>query len=63
MFDIFNYVPGILWPSSASCCAASAVRILPEYERGVLFRLGRLGGSCGGPACSSSFRGSTGWCG
>ena len=27
------------WPSS---CSASAVRVLREYERGVIFRLGRL---------------------
>jgi len=44
MFDIFNYVPLIFVVIMLVMLAASAVRILPEYERGVLFRLGRLAG-------------------
>ncbi|MBI1920440.1 MAG: slipin family protein [Geobacter sp.] len=44
MFDIFNYVPVIFVVIIAVMFLASAVRILPEYERGVLFRLGRLAG-------------------
>jgi regulator of protease activity HflC (stomatin/prohibitin superfamily) len=44
MFDIFNYVPVIFVAILLIMFAASAVRILPEYERGVLFRLGRLAG-------------------
>jgi len=44
MFDIFNYVPLIFVVILLVMLAASAVRILPEYERGVLFRLGRLAG-------------------
>ena len=31
--------------------ALSAIKIVPEYERGVVFRLGRLVGARG-PACS-----------
>src|SRR6266567_2651702 len=37
MFDIFNYVPLIFVVILFVMFAASAVRILPEYERGVLF--------------------------
>lgn len=44
MFDIFNYVPVIFVVILVVMFVASAVRILPEYERGVLFRLGRLVG-------------------
>ena len=44
MFDVFNYVPVIFVAILCIMFAASAVRILPEYERGVLFRLGRLAG-------------------
>lgn len=44
MFDIFNYVPIIFLFVVAIMLAASAVRVFPEYERGVLFRLGRLAG-------------------
>ncbi|HEX9079187.1 MAG TPA: slipin family protein [Desulfuromonadaceae bacterium] len=44
MFDIFNYVPVAFLLILFVMFAASAVRILPEYERGVLFRLGRLAG-------------------
>jgi len=44
MFDIFSYVPVIFVVILFIMFAASAVRILPEYERGVLFRLGRLAG-------------------
>jgi regulator of protease activity HflC (stomatin/prohibitin superfamily) len=44
MFDIFNYIPVIFILVLLGMLIASAVRILPEYERGVLFRLGRLVG-------------------
>src|SRR5512144_2861897 len=44
MFDILNYVPLIFVVILFVMFAASAIRILPEYERGVLFRLGRLAG-------------------
>lgn len=44
MFDIFNFIPLIFVGVILVMLAASAVRILPEYERGVLFRLGRLAG-------------------
>lgn len=44
MFDLFNYVPVIFVVVVVAMVVASAVRILPEYERGVLFRLGRLRG-------------------
>jgi len=44
MFEIFNYVPLIFVVVVVIMFIASAVRILPEYERGVLFRLGRLAG-------------------
>ena len=39
----------------------SAVKVVQEYERGVIFRLGRLIGRQGARACSSSSRSSTGW--
>ena len=44
MFDIFNYIPVAFLFVLVIIFVASAVRILPEYERGVLFRLGRLAG-------------------
>lgn len=44
MFNIFNYIPVAFLFVIIVFLAASAVRILPEYERGVLFRLGRLAG-------------------
>lgn len=44
MYDIYNYVPIIFVLVLLGMVVASAVRILPEYERGVLFRLGRLAG-------------------
>ncbi|ABB31056.1 band 7 protein [Geobacter metallireducens RCH3] len=44
MFDIFNYVPVVFILILLIMFAASAIRVLPEYERGVLFRLGRLAG-------------------
>jgi len=44
MLDIFNFLPVIFLVVLAIIFAASAIRILPEYERGVLFRLGRLAG-------------------
>ncbi len=47
MFDIFNYVPFMFLIVLLIMFVASAVRILPEYERGVLFRLGRLAGARG----------------
>uniref|UniRef100_A0A831XFL2 Protein QmcA n=1 Tax=Geobacter metallireducens TaxID=28232 RepID=A0A831XFL2_GEOME len=47
MFDIFNFVPVIFILILLVMFAASAIRVLPEYERGVLFRLGRLAGSRG----------------
>lgn len=47
MFEILNYVPIIFVMILLVMFAASAVRILPEYERGVLFRLGRLAGMRG----------------
>jgi len=47
MFDIFNYVPVIFILILLVMFAVSAIRVLPEYERGVLFRLGRLAGARG----------------
>jgi regulator of protease activity HflC (stomatin/prohibitin superfamily) len=47
MFQLLNYVPLIFVGVLLFMFAASAVRILPEYERGVLFRLGRLAGMRG----------------
>jgi regulator of protease activity HflC (stomatin/prohibitin superfamily) len=44
MLDIFNFVPLVFIVFLLIAFASSAVRILPEYERGVLFRLGRLAG-------------------
>ena len=42
--DLFNMIPGIFFIVVVVMIVGSAVRILPEYERGVLFRLGRLSG-------------------
>jgi len=47
IFNYFNYVPVAFVVIVVLLVAASAVRILPEYERGVLFRLGRLAGGRG----------------
>ncbi|MHC1697890.1 MAG: slipin family protein [Geobacteraceae bacterium] len=47
MFAYFTYVPMLFIILVALMVAASAVRILPEYERGVLFRLGRFAGTRG----------------
>jgi len=44
MFSVLNFVPYIFIVILLVMFAASAVRILAEYERGVLFRLGRLAG-------------------
>jgi regulator of protease activity HflC (stomatin/prohibitin superfamily) len=44
MFEILNFVPVVFVVIVSVMFIASAVRILPEYERGVLFRLGRLVG-------------------
>ncbi|ACM21840.1 flotillin band_7_stomatin-like domain protein [Geotalea daltonii FRC-32] len=44
MFDIFDYIPFIFVIVLLIMFAASAIRVLPEYERGVLFRLGRFAG-------------------
>ncbi|PKN11496.1 MAG: hypothetical protein CVU69_11995 [Deltaproteobacteria bacterium HGW-Deltaproteobacteria-4] len=42
MFELINYIPLIFPVVLFIMFVASAVRILPEYERGVLFRLGRM---------------------
>lgn len=47
IFIFFNYVPLFFVILVVLMLGASAVRILPEYERGVLFRLGRLAGTRG----------------
>jgi len=47
IFDYFSYVPMLFLIIVGLMVAASAVRILPEYERGVLFRLGRYAGTRG----------------
>jgi len=47
IFNYFSYVPMLFIIIVALMVAASAVRILPEYERGVLFRLGRYAGTRG----------------
>ncbi|MBC7962658.1 MAG: slipin family protein [Steroidobacteraceae bacterium] len=44
MFDIFSYIPLLFLVALIVMFVSSAVRILPEYERGVLLRLGRLAG-------------------
>jgi regulator of protease activity HflC (stomatin/prohibitin superfamily) len=40
----------------------SGLKVLREFERGVVFRLGRLVGGVG-PAWSTSFRSSSAWSG
>lgn len=47
IFGYFTYVPVIFIIIVAIMVAAAAVRVLPEYERGVLFRLGRYAGTRG----------------
>ena len=42
MFELINFIPLIFPVVLFVMFIASAVRILPEYERGVLFRLGRM---------------------
>jgi regulator of protease activity HflC (stomatin/prohibitin superfamily) len=42
MFELINFLPLIFPVVLIIMFIASAVRILPEYERGVLFRLGRM---------------------
>ena len=42
MLDIFNFVPTVLFMIAIIAFLGNAIKILPEYERGVLFRLGRL---------------------
>lgn len=44
MFELINFIPLIFPVVLFIMFVASAVRILPEYERGVLFRLGRMVG-------------------
>lgn len=44
MFDIFNYLPILFLLALIVMFLSSAIRILPEFERGVLLRLGRLVG-------------------
>ncbi len=48
MFDLASIVPMIFFTIAAIAVLSNAIKILPEYERGVLFRLGRLKG-CRGP--------------
>ncbi len=48
MFDIFNFIPTAIVIIAIGALLSNAIKILPEYERGVLFRLGRLRG-CRGP--------------
>ncbi|MDD2338016.1 MAG: slipin family protein [Geobacteraceae bacterium] len=47
MSGYFTYVPMLFIIIVGFMVAASAVRVLPEYERGVLFRLGRYTGTRG----------------
>jgi len=42
MLDIFNFVPFVVFLIAILALLSNAIKILPEYERGVLFRLGRL---------------------
>jgi len=44
MFDLISYIPFLFLLALIIMFLSSAVRILPEYERGVLLRLGRLVG-------------------
>ena len=43
--------------------ALSAIKVAREYERGIVFRLGRLLPQPKGPGLLSSSRSSTGWSG
>jgi regulator of protease activity HflC (stomatin/prohibitin superfamily) len=47
ILDYYAYAPMVFIIIVALMAVASAVRILPEYERGVLFRLGRFTGTRG----------------
>jgi len=47
VYGYINYVPMIFVIVVLLTLSASAIRILPEYERGVLFRLGRFAGTRG----------------
>jgi regulator of protease activity HflC (stomatin/prohibitin superfamily) len=40
--DVFNVVPLLIVVAFFIAIVANAVRVLPEFERGVLFRLGRV---------------------
>jgi len=40
--EIYNFFPVLVVAAFLIALAANAIRILPEYERGVLFRLGRV---------------------
>ncbi|HEY5513932.1 MAG TPA: slipin family protein [Geomonas sp.] len=42
MLDIFGIFPYLLVAAFLVALAANAIKVLPEYERGVLFRLGRV---------------------
>src|SRR6185369_1384614 len=42
MFDMFSLIPLVAVGFLLVFLASNAIKILPEYERGVLFRLGRL---------------------
>ncbi len=44
MLDIFSFVPVVFFVIIILLFASNAIKILPEYERGVLFRLGRFAG-------------------
>jgi len=39
---LYNYLTAAIWVFLAVFILASAIKIIPEYERAVLFRLGRL---------------------
>ena len=47
VYGYITYVPMIFVIVVILMVSASAIRILPEYERGVLFRLGRFAGTRG----------------
>lgn len=47
VYGYINYVPMLFVIVVLLVLSASAIRILPEYERGVLFRLGRFAGTRG----------------
>lgn len=42
MFEIFGFVPALMFLVAIIAFLANSIKVLPEYERGVLFRLGRL---------------------